>query len=218
MKRSILVLAALATVSLAPVAFSPQPAVAQSFRTPSPYPIAWQFDFTHSTPKRIVVKAPGDDIAYAYWYMTYKVTNNTREERMFLPLFELMTKEGKLIRANSNIPPAVFDTIKQREGNHFLEPPLQMHGVLRLGEDQARESVAIWREPHAEMGSFSIFVTGLSGESVTLKDSDGNIMKKEDGTPFILRKTLRLNYIVRGDAIYPGEDDVNENPEEWVMR
>jgi hypothetical protein len=34
----------------------------------------------------------------------------------------------------------------------------------------------------------------------------------------ILRKTLQLNYLVRGDDVYPGEDEVNENPQEWVMR
>ena len=43
-------------------------------------------------------------------------------------------------------------------------------------------------------------------------------VKGPDGKPVILRKTLQLNYLVRGDDVYPGEDEVNENPEVWVMR
>ena len=62
----------------------------------------------------------------------------------------------------------------------------------------------------ARMGHFSIFVSGLSGETATVKDKDGKDQ--------ILRKTLQLNYLIRGDDIYPGEDEVNENPSEWVMR
>ena len=43
-------------------------------------------------------------------------------------------------------------------------------------------------------------------------------MAGADGKETILRKTLRLNYFIRGDEVYPGEDEVNENPQEWVMR
>jgi hypothetical protein len=60
------------------------------------------------------------------------------------------------------------------------------------------------------MGRFSIFVSGLSGETATTKGPEGKDV--------ILRKTLQLNYLIRGDDVYPGEDDVNENPSEWVMR
>jgi hypothetical protein len=81
-----------------------------------------------------------------------------------------------------------------------------------------------------EMGTFSIFVTGLSGETVTMKMVDGkpvkvkpeNIseelkgVKKED--VIILRKTLQLNHVVYGDDRFPGLDEVNVKPEQWVMR
>ena len=60
------------------------------------------------------------------------------------------------------------------------------------------------------MGAFSIFVQGLSGETARTKGPDG-----KDVT---LRKTLQLNYLIRGDEIYKGEDQVNENPVQWVMR
>lgn len=178
---------------------------------PSPYPKSWELEFEHGKPKRIVVQAAGTNAPRAYWYLTYTITNNTDQEQLFLPSFELLTEDGKVVRNDKRIPAAVFDEIKRREGTRFLETAAQVGGQLRIGSDQARDSVAIWPEPSPEMGQFSIFVSGLSGEIAMLKGPSTT-------QPVILRKTLQLNYIVRGDDVYPGEDEVNENPEEWVMR
>jgi len=142
--------------------------------------------------------------------MTYTVTNETDKEQLFLPAFEMLTEDGRVIRNDINIPGAVFNAIKKREGNRFLQPAELVGGQLRLGPDQAKDGVAIWPEPMARMGHFSIFVSGLSGEAATVKGPDGKDQ--------ILRKTLQLNYLIHGDDIYPGEDEVNENPSEWVMR
>jgi hypothetical protein len=142
--------------------------------------------------------------------MTYTVTNNTDKEQLFLPALELLTQDGRIIRNDFKIPRSVFEAIKKREGDRFLQPAALVGGELRLGPDQAKDGVAIWPEPSPEMGHFSIFVSGLSGETATVKGPDGK--------DIILRKTLQLNYLIRGDDIYPGEDEVNENPSEWVMR
>ena len=62
----------------------------------------------------------------------------------------------------------------------------------------------------ARMGRFAILVGGLSGEYQKVKNAAG-----ED---VVLRKTLQLNYIIRGDEVYAGEDEINENPSLWIMR
>ena len=185
---------------------------------PSPYPISWELKFDYSTPRRIVVNVPGANAPQAYWYMLYTVTNNSDKEQMFMPIFELLTKEGTVIRSDNKIPPQVFDAIKKQEKKQFLEPFPAIEGELRLGEDQARDGVAIWPEPSPRMGQFSIFAGGLSGETAKLKDADGQPAKDSDGNPLILRKTLQLNFIIRSDGVYPGENEVNENPKDWVMR
>ena len=177
---------------------------------PSPYPRSWELKFEHGIPKRVVVQVQGSPVPKAYWYLTYTVTNETDKEQLFLPAFELLTEDGRVIRNDINIPGAVFNAIKKREGMKFLQPAAMIGGELRLGPDQAKDGVAIWPEPAARMGQFSIFVSGLSGETATVKGPDGKDV--------ILRKTLQLNYLIRGDEIYPGEDEVNENPSEWVMR
>jgi hypothetical protein len=183
---------------------------AEPYPKPSLYPKTWQLDFDHGKPTRVVVQTPGAAVPRAYWYMTYTVTNNTDKEQLFLPSFELATEDGKLVRNDVNISQAVFNEIKKREGIRYLETAAQIGGELRLGPDQAKDGVAIWPEPTPEMGQFSVFVTGLSGEHATVKGPDDK--------PVILRKTLQLNYLIRGDEVYPGEDEVNENPQEWIMR
>ena len=188
------------------------------YPTPSPYPKSWELKFEHGTPRRIVVEVPGTSVPQAYWYMTYTVTNNTDKEQMFLPVFEMLSGDGKMVRSDKNIPAKVFDAIKAQEKKPFLQPFPTVTGQIRLGEDEARDGVAIWPEPSSRMGQFSVFVGGLSGEAVVLTDANAQPAKDAQGQPVILRKTLQLNFIVRGDEVYPGEDEVNENPQEWVMR
>jgi hypothetical protein len=184
---------------------------------PSPYLIAWELKFEPSMPKRIVLDIPGSG-PQAYWYIIYTVTNNSNKEQMFVPVFEMLTKEGTLIRSDRNIPQRVFEHIKTTEKKKFLESYPQIAGEIRLGEDQARDGVAIWPEPAPRMGQFSVFVSGLSGEIQAMKDPKGEPVKNSEGNPVILRKTLQLNYHIRGDEVYPGEDAVDQNPKEWVMR
>ncbi len=185
---------------------------------PSPYPVSWELKFAHATPKRIVVTPASGGVPQPYWYMTYAVTNNSDKEQTFLPVFELVTRTGKAIRSDNSIPAAAFDAIKLREKNHFLEPSYKIAGQLRVGDDQAKEGIAIWPEPDPRMGSFSIYVAGLSGEIAELRDDGGAVMKDKDGQAIILHKTLQLNYLIRGDEVYPGEDEVNEKSETSVMR
>jgi hypothetical protein len=198
---------------------------AADFPKPSPYPTAWELKFTHGVPKRIVVDVPTSPVPLAYWYVTYTVTNNTDKEQQWLPSFELLTENGQIVRANVNIPKKVFDTIKLNEHSKYLEPITTITGTIRLGEAESRDGVAIWPEPMPRMGRFSIFVSGLSGEAVTLKNINGKFEKVENAEEMkntkdliILRKTLQLNFFIRGDEVYPGEDEVNTEPEQWIMR
>ncbi|MEA2711002.1 MAG: hypothetical protein QOF78_3603 [Phycisphaerales bacterium] len=180
------------------------------FPKPSPYPKTWELSFEHGKPQRVVVQDAKTNVPRAYWYMTYQVTNNSDNEQPFLPAFELVTEDGRIVRNDINIPRPVFEEIKRREGSRYMEPAALIAGKLRIGPDEAKDGVAIWPEPTAEMGRFNVFVSGLSGEIATVKVPTTK--------PVILHKTLQLNYLVRGDEVYPGEDEVNENPSQWVMR
>jgi hypothetical protein len=195
------------------------------YPTPSPYPISWELKFTHGIPKRIAVSVPNSPSPVAYWYMTFTVTNTGDKEQTFLPQFEMLTDNGHAVRSDVNIPQRVFEAIKNAEHDKYLEPISAVTGQIRLGESEARDSVAIWPETLPRMGHFPIFVTGLSGEAVILKLVNGQYQKvnqaqdmKDLKNLVILRKTLQLNFFIRGDEVYPGEDEVNQKDEEWIMR
>jgi hypothetical protein len=98
----------------------------------------------------------------------------------------------------------------------------QIPGVLRVGEDQAKDGVAIWKEPTPEMGRFKIFVGGLSGESTQLTDDKGQVVQQttKDGKKetIVLWKTLQIEYHMIGDDRFPGNDPVELVEKQWVMR
>jgi len=204
------------------------PAIAHAYPKPSEFPVSWELKFKHGTPKRIAVKAPGSDLPKAYWYMTFSITNPTDQEQQFLPEFELLTREGEVIRSDKNIPAEVFDAIKSRERNKGLEPLSKIAGRILVGEDQTRDGVAIWPEPaNPRMGTFSIFVGGLSGETCYMKDGqelDKDKINWHDMSPedkkalVVLHKQLQLTFQIPGDEFYPGEDAVLDKGKEWVMR
>jgi len=206
---------------------------APDFPVPSAYPISWELKFVHGTPARIAVAVTDSPVPKAYWYMTYTVTNEGDKEQKFYPQIDLLTADGKVHESAAKVPDAVFKAIKERTRSKYLEPYTSIDGPIRLGPAEARDGVAVWEETLPRMEQFSIFVTGLSGEAVIMKMVDGKLTKVDQAADMydkenedkllksgltILRKTLQLNFFIRGDEVYPGEDEVNKDSEEWIMR
>lgn len=177
--------------------------VAGAHPRPSPYPVAWELTVEVGTPKRVVVDGK------AYWYLTYSVKNETGQERVFLPRFEVLTPDGVVTRTDRLIPLKVFETVQRLEGKAFLEQANQIAGEIRLGEDEMRDGVAIWPEASAEDREFTVFFTGFSGEAVKVPGPDGELT---------LFKTLRLDYVVPGDAKFRQVNEVREVGRSFVMR
>lgn len=187
---------------------------------PSPFPVSWQLKIDYQSPKRIVVNHAGG--AKAYWYLTFTVTNPSDREQRFLPVFEMLTKDDKVLRSDQQIQGDVIQTIRRVEKSPRLQALSDLAGTIRIGEDQAREGVAIWLEPDPRMSNFTIFIGGLSGESVILTDKDGKAVEETDKdgkkTPVVLWKTLKLDIHIAGDEKFPGIDVVDLLTQEWVMR
>ena len=226
MRSSLPKLLLCAALGLSSIAVGLMPArPASAYPKPSIYPVSWDLKFTHATPKRIVVTTPGTTVPLAYWYMTFTVTNLSEQEQLFLPTFEMVTNDGKVIRSEKSVPSAVFDEIKKRERKSGLLPLEKVSGRLLIGEDQARDGVAIWPEPSTRMGTFDLYVGGLSGEAVFVKDGEEVTIKdwtktSEDDRKKLntLHKTLHLTYQIPGDEIRPEEDVIVSKGEESVMR
>jgi hypothetical protein len=196
--------------------------MAAAYPKPSPYPISWELSFDPSLPKRFVLTPPGANTADSYWYITYSVANESKDEQQFLPTFEMLTDDGQVIRSDQGIPDSVLAEIRIREKNRNLLSVVQIAGTQRVGRDQTRYGMAVWKEPYPRMGKFTIFVSGLSGEAVILKDDNGQPRYNTDAAgkkqPVVLCKTLRLEYQLLGDETYPGNDPLKKLSQDWVMR
>jgi hypothetical protein len=200
----VLFAAALAVIlAAAPSVFSyPEPSLVSS---------SWQLDFSHGTPRKIAVQLPGETVPRLYWYMTYKVTNNTGEDRLFVPKFTIYNNRGEIIQAGRGISPTVFDKIHREQRNPLLESPIEVVGRLLQGEDNARESVAIWPASEDDIDEMRIFIGGLSGETARVEDP-------VTGETVILRKTRVLDYATPGADVYRVDKSIALQHESWVMR
>jgi hypothetical protein len=177
---------------------------------PSPYPISWELNFDHSDPKRIVVQPPGETNPQAYWYATYHVANNTDQDRvLFYPNFQMMLEDGRLIRSDMGVSPAVFEAIKKKEHLKYLQSNDVIGGELKQGDDQSKDGVAIWPEPRLRMGTFTIFCAGFWGESAVVKVGDKDVT---------LHKTMQLTYHQDSDENHPGGGDLVLKDQQFVMR
>jgi len=198
-----------------------------AYPRPSPFPVSWELSVTHGVPKRIVLTLPGHLAPTAYWYLTYHVTNNSDQQDnydpdkyqpiVFYPHFEMRTRDGKIVQGNQSVSPFVFDAIKAREGDPMLIAPAQMGGLIQIGPDHAKDSVAVFPEPDLRMGAFTIFISGMWGETSPVTGPDGKTMTDAKGNPILLHKTLMLNYHVDGDE-NPSNGVLRKTGEQFIMR
>jgi len=223
---SVSVLAMLATFMAGDVGKGPQP---------SPTPVAWEFELAFEDPKRIDVFVPGEGTT-TYWYMLYTVSNPGRQGQRFFPLFQIVTEDLQVVDTDMGINLRVFDEIAARHNKvyKYLVPPTQAIGALLAGDDNARESVAIWRGVDLSQTAFSIFVAGLSGETRVVENPAYKPGEPEtrsfigpDGRPtavtlnpktFTLRKTLEVQYTLPGSKHARTVTAPQRGQVRWVMR
>jgi hypothetical protein len=203
---------------------------------PSPTPISWEFEFRFADLRRITVQTAGASGPQDYWYLLYTAVNTSPRTQRFYPEFEAVTDDLRVVGADIGISPIVFDAIRERHRvtHPYLVHPTEAIGELKSGEDNARESVAIWRADDLAVNNFTIYVAGLSGESRLVPNPVYDPQRPETTTVtgvngrarevvvnprlFTLRKTLAIRYKL------PGSDEALRRAEpvrvgvEWVMR
>jgi len=170
-------------------------------------PGTWQLDLElHGNPQQINIRLPGDIESRRFWYLLYTVANNTPEEVEFYPQFDLYTNTFKLYHP-------------------LLEPDNMLTGRILVGQDNARDSVAIFTDFDPNATSASIFIAGLSNETITIKPPavkksaagviDGSAKEQKE---VLLRKTLMLQYQVPGDRFNLADRVMLYRGRDWVMR
>ncbi len=203
---------------------------------PSQIPISWELEFKYLDPHRIEVQLPGADKPETFWYMVYTVTNPSPRAQRFFPLFQLVTDDLQVHHTDTGISPLVFDAIRERHKltHKYLVHPTKAIGALLTGDDNARESVAVWRDIDPHVNGFTIYIAGLSGETRLVpnrrydpKQPEKTLVKAADGHEreveanpkyFTLRKTLKIRYNLPGSPEARPGVDPERGETVWVMR
>jgi len=190
----------------------PVGSVAWAFPEPTIVTKSWQYDFSHDPPRPIAVHGIGGQINW-FWFMTYKVVNNTGDERLFVPEVTIFTNTGKIIPAGRNVPAAVFNVVQSRVENPLLESPAAIIGKILQGPDHAKEGVVIWPAPAPpeDVDQATLFFSGLSGETHAIKHP---LTDKR----MVLRKTLMIQYDLPGTTADIQDQPVVTKGKRWVMR
>ncbi len=194
---------------------------------PAEIPTHWQLEASFADFLPIQVTLGGEDSPRTFWYMRYKITNNTGQDRVFVPEFILYTDTGQVLRAGRNIPASVFQAIKEVANDPLLLDLADMAGRLLQGQENAKDGVAIWEDFDPNAAAFDVFVSGLSGETVEITlpkpirvvetDAFGKqteVVKDK----IILAKTLKRSYRIPLEAADRSRAALNLTEEEWVMR
>ena len=181
----------------------------------------WVLDFKFKDPRLIKVDVPGKGQKVC-WYLWYQVINNTGEPRLFIPEFELKTRDKETVH-HDQILPAVQDAIIALEdpAPHYLN----IKNTVTISADpipvtnkdatpRAVTGVAIWDDVDPESNQYDIFVAGLSNGLV---EADNPI--DPSGPKVIRRKTLQLPFKRLGDKYYQKSEEIKfDGPAKWIYR
>ncbi len=184
---------------------------------------AWQLDIEFEDPQRISFRLPGDATPTTYWYVLYRVTNNTGRDVQFMPSARLLTDTLDKIHAGDNIHPNVYRRIAALHKNDFpfFAKPSKVTGLLLQGEQNARSSAWVFRTFDKAANSFTIFVSGLSGLIDRIPNPVFDTKSPEsDDNPrsFVRRLTLAIDYLLPGDENTRAAATPRRTNRKWVMR
>jgi len=191
---------------------APEPAIV-------PAPGQWTVDVTFEHPQQITLGSGHSSKPRQFWYTIVTLTNNTNRDVDFYPRCDLMTDTFQIISAGKDTSPAAFEQIKRRHQSKypFLESLEKAGNKILQGEDNTKDITIIWPDFDVRAKNIKIFITGLSNETAVI---DHPIAKDKTGKPVkvYLRKTLELNYALRGDTSLRSYIKLNYKDKRWVMR
>ena len=200
--------AIIACVSLA----APEPAIV-------PAPGQWTLDMEFTNPMEITLPLGSDKKPLKFWYLIITLTNNTGKDVDFYPKCDLMTNSFQIVPAGKFVSTALFDQIRKRHKARypFLELLDQAGTKILQGEDNARDIAVIWPDFDVKATAVKLFITGLSNETANVNYP---ILKDDTGAPLkvFLRKTLELNYSLRGDPALKTSASFEFQGKRWIMR
>ena len=191
---------------------APEPAII-------PAPGQWTLDAEFTHPQQIALRRTSDNQPVRFWYIILTLTNNTGMDVGFYPKCDLLTDTYQIIPAGKSVSPVVFERIKTRHKKRypFLELLSKTSNKILQGEDNTRDIAIIWPDFDLKAKSIKLFITGLSNETAVVNHP---VVLDETGGPMkiYLRKTLELDYDLKGDPTLRSSVSLDHKGRSWVMR
>ena len=173
----------------------------------------WVLDFAFKPLRIRPVEVPGKGRRIVH-YLYYKVVNRTGKPRTFVPQFFMVNEEGRKIE--DQVVPEAIPIIRAREDQTIpVLGAVNIMGVMppstKDGVDDAVFGAAVWDTWDAKSDRYSIYVRGLS-------DGYKETPNPKGGKPIVKYKTLRIDFIRRGDErnLSEKEIELNDPAYEWV--
>jgi len=185
--------------------------------------LTWQLDIEFRDPQRLMVRLPGESQPRTYWYVIYRVTNNTGQDVQYLPSARLVTDTLDVVRAGDNVPVSLYHRIAalHRRDYPFFARPTKVSGLLLQGEENARTSAFVFPDFDPEATTFTVFISGLSGliDRIPNPAFDTDQPASEDNPrSFTRRLTLGIEYVLPGDERTRSGAQPKRRNRHWVMR
>ncbi len=176
---------------------------------PNPVPRRWEIELEVG-PLRMATVSTAEG-PRRFYYLTYKAINNSGQDLLFAPMWELSTGTGEVLRSGRDVPLAATKELLDSTQNPFIEDQISIIGTMLQGRENAKEGIVIWPAKEAEIDQLSIYAAGFSGETatVTVPDSDEQV---------VLRKTLKLDYEIPGLMAGLAPDPLPVKAKQWIMR
>jgi|SRR5579862_9235580 len=192
---------------------------------PAPVPKRWQIDIETSPLRLTVVDVPGQG-QRAYFYMTFKATNNSANDLLFAPAFELATDDMIVLRSGRDVSGAATTELIERMQNPLLEDQIGIVGTLLRGEENAREALVAWPMPATFQSEIVVYCAGFSGETATVEvPNPASLMASSSTTPVpvkmekkTLRKTWMMRYRLPGELNAAAGLELTPFESGWIMR
>lgn len=199
------VVALLATVAANAIARPPEP---------DPLPQRWELDLQVG-PLRVITLDVADEGPQPFFYMTYRVTNNSGEDLQFAPIFEIGNENGDVIRAGTDVPRSVRQGLLKLLDNPLLEDQIQIIGTILQGRENAKDGLVIWRAPSLTTDELAVYAAGFSGETQQVEFTNPDTGEAETMT---FRKTYMVRYATPGTLVGQGSKPLQVVNERWIMR
>lgn len=188
--------------------------LAPAIPEPQPVPTRWEFEFRPEPLRLVQLEVEGEGPVW-FGFMSYRVANNSGQDRMLAPLFELATDKGHLVRSGRGVAPEITQKIMDMLDDPLLQDQLAIVSTLLQGSENVRRGLAIFRIPDITADELKIFAAGFSGESEPFFVTDpetGERVRK------VLRKSRMLRFALPG-VITPDSSPTPELQEaRWILR